>query len=647
VEQLLAMLTGGPADGSARVAVIVGPAGVGKSALAVQVAHRLRPAFPDGQLYASLGGAGAMPVGAHDIQGRFMRALGLTPAEVPPPGEERTALYRSALAARSLLIVLDDMADAAQIQDLLPGAGGSVVLATSRNEYYGPAGAGVVPLPMMSFDESRALLGHVIGPDRLRAEAGAVAAVLDRCAGLPLAIRIVGARLLYRPTWSVSSLAERLRQSERTLDELSIGELSVRASLALGYAGLSSPLARGFRLLGASGLTQFDAGSAGALLGTDPDRAEQLLEGLARCCLLDVPHEGRYRFHDLTLRFAEEMAASVEPAAARALALKGLTDRYLALAEAAAEPMRPGGHPSPLASGTLPWPADAVPFTGYDQSVEWFEQHAAALAALSRRVWEQAGADAFCWRIAEALRPFFILTRPWEDMLRVFDTGLAAAEDAGEQLAVARMRDGLAVAHLDLGRVDEAARGITAAIPIYRTAGRSDLEAKALSNLTGVLVRQGRHQEGMEAAERALAIQLAAGEDGTAAVTLSNMGMLQVAVGDHAGALGNYLRALELSRSSGHHYAEAAVLSNLGEVYLALDRPEESLQYCAEALERCDALGTAHGRALTLVLRSRALARLRRTAESRAALAEALETLERLAAPEAAAIRTELDGLPA
>ncbi|QMU73431.1 AfsR/SARP family transcriptional regulator [Streptacidiphilus sp. P02-A3a] len=676
--QLLIHLGAPAPDGAApRSAAVVGPAGIGKTALALHVAHQLRPGFPDGQLYAAMAGAGPDPVPAHDVQGRFLRALGTPPDAVPAQPDERTALYRSVLAPRRVLVMLDDVRDAAQVRDLLPGSGSSAVLLTARQDLPALANTRSFGLETLSLDESRSLFERIVGAGRVEPEPEAVTAVLGSCCGLPLAIRIAGARLATRPRWSIQQLADRLADTRRTLTELTAGELSVRAGLALGYAGLGPEhtaqgpgLPRCFRLLGLGGLPQFGPSAAAALFGTSVERAEEVLEALVDHRLLELPHGGQYRFHDLTRLYAEEMAAAEESPAARAAAFGRLLAWFLAGAEAAAELLRPAGRPALFgperlslgagpAAGTEAGTAagteagteaavavgpDAPRFRGQEQALDWFETELPTLVALSARA-QRPGTEEFCWRLAEAMRQYFIVRRHWSDWISAYETGLAAAESAGEPLGAARMRDGLGTAYLDLRRFDDAARVTRAAIEAYRAMGRKDLQALALSNLTGVLAAQGSHREGMDAAREALRIQLEAQDHSAAAVTLGNLGMLQVADGQPAEAVDSYLDGLELSRKAGHRYAEAAILSNLGEAALALGAYPDAIAYCEEALVLCTAIGTDHGRAVTLACLGQALDRSGRNRQARAALAEALEIFERLGAPDAEAVRTALAAL--
>jgi len=671
--ELLAHL-GGSADpdgGAPRSAVVTGQAGIGKTALALHTAHRLRDRFPDGQLFAALAGAGPDPVPAHEVQGWFLRALGTAPQAVPAQPEERTAFYRSVLATRRVLIVLDDARDAAQVRDLMPGSGASAVLLTSRQYLVELANTRSVTLTTLPLDEGRSLFERIVGPERAQAEPGAVAAVLGSCSGLPLAIRIAGARLATRPQWSIRLLADRLADSDRTLSELTAGELSVRSGLALGYAGLrgdgpaeaAAPgpavlpgadgggigLARCFRLLGLSGLAQFDAAAAAPLFGVPVDRAEELLEALVDRRLLELPYGGLYRFHDLTRLYAEEMAQADEPPADRTLAFDRLLSWYLSSAEAAAALLRPGGRPAVFDPAVPSWESYGGPWGmplihTADQALEWFEAERSNLVALSRRAYRN-GTVRFCWQVAEAMRHYFIVRRHWADWISAFETGLAAAEDAGEQLASARMCDGLGTAYLDLRRFEKSAEVTRVAIDAYHLLGRSDLQAMALSNLTGVLAAQGQHQEGTVAVRQALVIQLEAEDLSAASVSLGNLGMLQIALGEAAEAVESYLEGLLLARKVGHRYAEAAILSNLGEAYLSLEAYPESIAYCREALEVCTVLGTEHGRAVTLSCLGQALDRTGRPAQAKAALTEALEILDRLRAPDAEAARAALAAL--
>jgi DNA-binding SARP family transcriptional activator len=324
----------GEADGPARrgvaICVVSGMAGVGKTALAVHSAHRLAERFPDGQLYVDLHGAtaGLRPLAPLEVLGRFLRALGVDPGAVPTDLEEASGLFRSRVAGRRLLLVLDDAADAAQVAPLLPASPGCGVLVTSRRVLPALDGAAHLHLDVLSPGEALELLGRLAGQGRVAAEPEA-AAELARCCGyLPLALRTAGARLAARPNWPVRALADRLADARRRLDELELAEVGVRARFAVSFEQLragNDPVdrsaAEAFGLLGVLDGPEVGVPLVARLLDVADDTAEQVLERLVDAQLLETPAPGRYRLHDLPRLYARELACQRHPRSELAAAL--------------------------------------------------------------------------------------------------------------------------------------------------------------------------------------------------------------------------------------------------------------------------------------------------------------------------------------
>ena len=349
VEQLCALLLGADATtspGAVPIAVVNGAGGLGKTTLAVHAAHRVRAQFPDGQLYVDLLGASAQPAQPGEVLARFLRDLGVDGAKVPAHDDERAALYRTRLTGRRVLILLDNARDAAQVRQLLPGSSSCAVLVTTRNRTPDLVSTRFVDLNVLEDTEALALFSRVVGPERAAAEPDATAEVLVACAGLPLAIRICAARLAARRQWRVGTLAARLRNEHRRLDELSIGDLAVRASFQVSYDSLRSPgrgidPARVFRLLGLWQGASISLPAAAALVGASEDDSADALETLVDANLLESPAPDWYRFHDLLRVYATERAQAEEPEAAREEAVRRLLRWYLDTAEAAADKVSP------------------------------------------------------------------------------------------------------------------------------------------------------------------------------------------------------------------------------------------------------------------------------------------------------------------
>jgi DNA-binding SARP family transcriptional activator len=302
---------------AARVCVISGMAGAGKSALAVHWAHRLAGRFGDGELYADLRGMAPRPLEPLKVLGRFLRALGADAATIPTDVEEASAAFRSQVAGRRLLLVLDDAAGATQVAPLLPASPGCAVLVTSRRALPGLEGAAQLRLGVLEPAGAVALLGHLAGEDRVAAEPAAAVAVARSCGWLPLALRAAGARLAARPTWPVAALAERLAEPRRRLDELELGGTGVRAGLEASWQCLRAggdpsdrTAATAFALLGALAGGRISVPLVARLLRVPDDAAEHALERLVDAHLLETPAPGRYLLHGLPRLYARELAGT-------------------------------------------------------------------------------------------------------------------------------------------------------------------------------------------------------------------------------------------------------------------------------------------------------------------------------------------------
>uniref|UniRef100_A0AAU2W2T8 NB-ARC domain-containing protein n=1 Tax=Streptomyces sp. NBC_00008 TaxID=2903610 RepID=A0AAU2W2T8_9ACTN len=304
-----------PTDAQPPAVVLVGGGGVGKTALAVRLGHRLRSAFPDGQLYAALRGSTGRPADPHAVQGRLLRALGTDPDRLPTDPDERAEVYRLALAGRQLLLTLDDAADDEQVQPLLPGSADTAVLITSRGRLSAPLGARVPHLAELPNGHSVRLLARMLGPERVSREPSAAATIARYCGGLPLALRAAAVRLNTRPHWSLSRYAERLSDDGRRLDELAHGSLSVRASFRASYNALPKDAREALCCLGHLPMSEFDAHLACPVLGKDfatvEDACEQLVEAyfLSVAAPATVDQPTRYRLDGLQRSFAQELGS--------------------------------------------------------------------------------------------------------------------------------------------------------------------------------------------------------------------------------------------------------------------------------------------------------------------------------------------------
>ncbi|HEY0641015.1 MAG TPA: BTAD domain-containing putative transcriptional regulator, partial [Pseudonocardiaceae bacterium] len=307
------------AERGAAVHGVSGMAGVGKSALALHVAHELREHFPDGQLYADLGAGRQAPVPAAEVLLRFLRLLGLDDTGVPASEEARAELFRARTGGRRMLIVLDDAASAAQVRPLLPGSAGSAVLVTSRSALTGVDGARWTALDVLDDDESAAVLANLAGAERVLAAPEATARVVRYCGRLPLALRVVGARLAARPSWSMERVADQLADERRRLDRLTADDLAVRSSIELSHRLCSAEQQRALRLVSLLDVPWFSAWAVAALLDADLDTGTEVVEQLVDAQLVQAVRAGDpdgYRLHDLVRLYAREQAADEDTGAA-------------------------------------------------------------------------------------------------------------------------------------------------------------------------------------------------------------------------------------------------------------------------------------------------------------------------------------------
>ncbi|MEZ3179643.1 hypothetical protein KYY02_13410 [Streptomyces pimonensis] len=441
-----------PSGTTVPVAIVVGPGGTGKTTLAVHAAHQLRKVFTDGQLYVNLGGMSKSPVSAHEAVGRFLRELGLSGSAVPDSLDERAALLRSRLAGRRILLLLDNAGDARQITPLLPGSGSCAVLVTSRIRLTTVPNARILELDVLEPSQAGALLGRLVGEERLAAEPDVVSELLHYCGGLPLAVRIVGAKLVSRPHWPLRRAADRLADERRRLDELTHEGLEVRSTLELSHQGLSPRARRLFRRLALLGTADFAEWVCEPLLGEALWRAEDVLEELLDARLVDVvsppgSSDVRYRLHDLVRLFAWECLADGEPNGERTEALRRATATALALTDLAHREVCGGDFTVVHALDVrLVTATDVLRYAIVDP-LGWYEQNRTILTTLCAQAAEH-DYDELAWDLAATARCLFSMRFHFDDWQRTHEVALAAVRRQGNRRGEAALLLGLGDMHL-------------------------------------------------------------------------------------------------------------------------------------------------------------------------------------------------------
>jgi DNA-binding SARP family transcriptional activator/tetratricopeptide (TPR) repeat protein len=558
------------------ISAIAGKAGVGKTALAIRVAHRLRPCFPDGQLYVNLRGAQAEALDPADVLAGFLRALGIDGARIPEGLEERARLYRARLADQRVLVLLDNAANEAQVRPLLPGSQGCAVLVTSRSRLAGLEAAHPLILDVLDSDQAVELLARLAGPDRVATEPQAAQQIVRLCGLLPLAVRIAGARLAARPQWRLALLAGRLADKHRRLDELVTGDLEVRASVALSYDGRHEQERRLFRLLGLLAAPSFAAWAAAALLDCGLVEAEGLLERLVDAQLVEAAGEDqagqlRYRLHDLLRVFARERLEAEEPVLARRASLERLLGACLILAERADTLLVPSGldrYGGDLDPEQAAHPADGVVER---DPLGWFEAERAGLVAAVEQACD-AELWKLGWRMAITLTGFLQLRAHWDDWQHTHTLALGAARRAGDRDAEARVLASLGDFYSERERLDDARCCLHQSLEAFRETGNRRGELESLLSLGDFDRRLGRFADATARLEQSLAgfreLRVRSWE-GLALFYLADVHREQ---GRLAAASACLRQSLALVRAIGDRPWEAAVLRRLGLVHLSKGR---------------------------------------------------------------------------
>ncbi|WP_309223311.1 tetratricopeptide repeat protein [Micromonospora sp. CP22] len=585
--ELATLDAGRPTEASTQPTVAIftisGMAGVGKTALALHWAHRASGWFPEGQLYVNLRGYDeADVVDPSDALRGFLEALGVPAAGIPAGLEARIGLHRSLLAGRRMLLVLDNARDSAQVRPLLPGAGGCMVVVTSRDELSGliaAEGAHPIRLNVLTSDESMSLLASRLGACRLAAEPAATADIIDSTGRLPLALSIVAARMALHPSFPLDAFAASLRPDEAMLDALADGD--VRAVFSWSYLALSRPAARLFRLLGLHPGPDLTAEVAAALAGETPATITAPLRELTRLHLLTEHLPGRYAFHDLLRAYAAELTRTAGEAEESREARRRLFDYYLHSSYPAAlllQPQWPAIDPIPALPSNVRSPAE-----NHDAALSWFAAEGQVLLRAVRQAAE-TGFEAYAWQLAWALTTFFAPHGLWRDQLAVQQVALAAAERIDDLAGQAVANRLLSRAETRLGDLDVAERRLLRALDLHRRLDDPTGQALTLHNYAEVCYMRGRPEEGLRHVQEALRLYRSAGNSAGEARAMNAVGWLYAATGDYPRAIESCSAALARQRASGDRNGQAATLDSLGFAHGRLGEHDRAAECYEEAI---------------------------------------------------------------
>ncbi len=586
------------------IVTIDGTGGIGKTWLALRWAHEHLSSFPDGQLYVNLRGfdPADRPLASTEALRGCLDALGVPAGQIPAALDDRSALYRTLLSSRRVLVVLDNARDVDHVRPLLPGTPGCLVLVTSRSRLTALAvtdGATGVSLDLLSTKEARDLLARRLDAARLAAEPAAVEEILTRCARLPLALAIVAARAAAQPAATLTRLTADLRTAAAGLDAFDGGDAAsnVRAVFSWSYQTLSVAAARVFRLLGLHPGSDVTAPAAASLAGLPAEQTDRLLAELTRVNLLTEIVPGRYGRHDLMRAYAAERVQVIESATDRDAALARMLDYYLHTARAATLLLDPHQSPvpmtAPIAGVTLDPPAD------YDSALAWCDAERVALVAAVHRGEEQRN-DAVTWRLAVALNTYLHLRSGWEDLVATQQAGLRCARRAADLAGQANCLRALGLVAARVGRLDDAYTHTQDSLTLAEQIGDELGQARTQLNLAGISERRQRYQDAIAHSQRALDLYRVAGHLAGQARALNSLGWNHAQIGDYPQALVHCGKAVPLHQESGDRSGEANTWDSLGDIHQRRGDHQQALNCYRHTLEICRGIGDRHFTAISL-----------------------------------------------
>jgi DNA-binding SARP family transcriptional activator len=628
--------SGQDTPGTLVISAIGGTAGVGKTALAVHWAHQAAGRFPDGQLYVNLRGYDPdQPMPATDALAGFLRSLGVHGQDIPPEADQRTARYRSLLAGKQMLVMLDNAGSADQVRPLLPGTATCAVVVTSRDALAGLVardGATRVDLDALPLQEAVALLRMLIGA-RADAEPAQAAKLADRCCRLPLALRVAAELAASRPAMPLAGLAGELADLRTRLDLLAAGgdpHTQVRAVFSWSCRHLDTDAARTFRLLGLHPGPDVDPYAAAALTDVTVAQARRVLDVLAHAHLVQPASPGRYGMHDLLRGYARELATTLDAEEGSHAALTRLFDHYLYTAAAAMDTLIPAErHRRPH----IPRPATAVPSLADPATArEWLDRERAVLVAVAGHT-ATHGWPGHATRLAATLSSYFYSGGHSPEAITIFRSALGAARRNGDRIAEATALIDIGIIDGDLGRFQQAGAHFRRALTLFREAGDRTGEARVLVNMGLDEMRMDRYDQAARHQQEAVAIFRDIGERLGEARALGNLGSARRHQGRYEEAASYYQQSLDLSREISDREGEAWALARLGIVDVRLGRYQHAAGYLRQALAMFHEMGDTGSEAECLVRLGEVYLRLGRHEQAAENLRQALTVFREIGNP--------------
>lgn len=627
------------AEGGNSVAVLCGPGGVGKSALARQWAHGRRNQFVDGQLYADLRGfSGDRPLDPGVALAAFLRALGVAADRIPVDLAEQVALYRTVTANRSLLVLLDDAFSAGQVRHLLPASTSTAVVVTSRRRLTGllPDGARLFDVGPLPTTQAVELLGRAVGPERILRESGPAEELAGICGGLPIALVVAAGRLASRPKLTLRRMVAELADEAQRLARLStVDGLSVRTTFQFSYQALTPEASVLYRRLALHPGTEFGVDLVAAVAGAGPGdaaRVAALVGELLDASLLDEVSEDRFRYHDLLRLCAREVAEQHDPEADRQTVVRTMLEFYLAAARRADLVVTPYRRRLPYA---FLRPLDGPPeFSDRATALAWLDRERGNLMEAGR-VAHGLGRHELAWQLSDVMWPLLLYVKNYRDRLEIDERGVQAARAWGNVWAEADMLKRLARACSRVGAYEAAEQHGRAAVDRYRQAGDAQGVVDAEEGLATLYADTGREEEAAEAYARVLAGRRALPDVRSVGLSCLNLGMLLTRAGRPADALPLLVEAGEIfaGLSEVDPYNAARVLSGLADAHLGLGDLAAAESCAAEAVRRMADLGSDSERAEAVVLLGRIARRRGDDEAARQQYREAADVFTRIGSP--------------